>query len=418
MIENKPSLVAITPIALLLCLSLFSLRGTAQSTRFDCVSSSSDSDGDGFGWENGRTCLVVSGALFPGQASNRRPDCVGAMADTDGDGFGWENGVTCIASPTRSAKPACQLANSDPDGDGFGWEKGKSCVAGSVASSIPGPDGAEETVTIKFPSCSQSRYDPDGDGFGWENSRTCSSLNVGDGGRSITDIVLVTGQSNALGAESVLDAEVFDAALDSPVRRAYAYTNTGWSVAGLRQIWDQNWHPRGHIERQPANNFAFHFAKNVVRMDEDRVVGFILITAPGADIAHWDRGGPFFSAIRNKVSQALDALPGTAKVSAILWHQGESDYSDTPYYSDKLNALIGNFRREFWFDDRGLFICGETLNAPLNTRLLALNNNGDARTGCVSSTGLTSVGDDIHFSANSLRVIGRRYASKFLDLLK
>ncbi len=367
--------------------------------RPDCVSPDSDPDGDGFGWENGASCTVVA---------SQKPWCQSRDSDPDGDGFGWEHGASCKVGSTRKA--ICLNPASDPDGDGFGWEKGQSCLVGQAT---------EEIVTIRFPACSHSRYDSDGDGFGWENSTTCSSRVVGDAGRSITDLVLVTGQSNALGGETAfLDPDSYDVQLDSPVKRVYAYTSNGWSIADLRQIWDLNWFPRTDITGQPANNFAFHFAKQVALSDPDRVIGFILMTAPGEAIAHWDRGGDFFNGINTTVETAIAALPGRPTVKAILWHQGESDWYDTAYYSSKLSTLVNDFRRERWFNDDGLFICGETLQAPVNRRLLALNNDGDHRTGCVSSSGLDSVGDGVHFSAAALRKLGGRYAGKYLDLMR
>ena len=100
----------------------------------------------------------------------------------------------------------------------------------------------------------------------------------------------------------------------------------------------------------------------------------------------------------------------------ILWHQGETDFYSTDYYSDRLLRLIGNFRSQDWFADDGIFICGETLNSPANERLRALNTDADPRTGCVMANDLESIGDDIHFDAPSLRTLGRRYAEKYQAL--
>jgi len=57
-----------------------------------CQSGDSDADGDGFGWENNRSCIVLK------QTSNSRfPACAkGAASDPDGDGYGWENNNTCL----------------------------------------------------------------------------------------------------------------------------------------------------------------------------------------------------------------------------------------------------------------------------------------------------------------------------------
>jgi len=330
----------------------------------------------------------------------------------------------CIQAPAQSqqttTKPICQRTDSDPDGDGYGWENRASCIALATSESngqVTGQLLAEEKVNLKIPACSEFKFDPDGDGYGWENSRSCTLRSYGDGGLGITDLVLVTGQSNALGSQtSWLDPLSFDEGLDSPVSRVYAYTNHGWSVAGLRQIWDHNWYPRSDIAGNPANNFAFHFAKHIVRKDPNAVVGIILIAAPGESIQHWASGGEFFNEIQSKVKAALQSLPAGVKVSGVLWHQGESDYYSNDYYEDALQTLIGNFRARPWFVPQGLFVCGETLNAPVNASLRKLNTDGDNRTGCALAEGLTSVGDDVHFNAESLRELGKRYADIYWSL--
>ncbi len=382
-----------------------------------CASANSDGDGDGYGWENGETCLVSA----PPQR-DQLPLCTDPLADPDGDGFGWESNASCRVSAPTSARPRCQLSASDPDGDGFGWENNTTCIAqysGTPAAVISAGLLREEKVTLRTPACSDFRFDTDGDGYGWENSRSCTFFNAGDGGRNITDVILVTGQSNALGAESGrMDPLGYDPDLDSSVRRVYSFSKSGWGIAGLRQIWDLDWYPRGDIGGPPANNFAFHFGKNLVRRDASAVIGIIMITAPGEAIDHWNRNSDFFAGISNKVQLALDALPGEQKVRGILWHQGESDYNADDYYSDRLRNLISDFRSQNWFAEDGVFICGETLNSPVNERLSRLNSDGDSLTGCVPSTGLVSVGDDVHFNAQSLRTLGARYADKYQSLAR
>ena len=219
----------------------------------------------------------------------------------------------------------------------------------------------------------------------------------------ITDVILVTGQSNALGADTD-----FDALLDSPVDRAFAFTNEGWAKADLRQVWDLNWHPRGDPATDPSNNFGFHFAKKVAERRSHRMVGFILVTAPGAPIETWDYESDFYLSIRNRVIDALNQLPSKATIDGILWHQGETDWEDTPYYERKLADVINNFRSESWYSSDKPFICGETAFAPLNRILTNLNTDGDPWTGCVESDGLPTHEDQVHFTAEGLRILGTR----------
>jgi len=234
---------------------------------------------------------------------------------------------------------------------------------------------------------------------------------VPGGALAITDLVLVTGQSNALGAETS-----YDPARDVPHPRAFAYTDKGWQVADLNQVWDLGWFPRNHPTEDPYNNFGFHFARTVAARRPDRVIGFVLVTAPGEGIAHWDYESSFYVKTRERVVAALNDLPSKSAIDGILWHQGETDWEETDYYRAKLSDLIRNFRGESWFSSDRPFICGETARAPVNNILMALNNDGDNWTGCVEGDDLPTFLDDYHFSAEGLRIIGTRYATKYIQM--
>ena len=231
------------------------------------------------------------------------------------------------------------------------------------------------------------------------------------GPEAITEVVLVTGQSNALGADTS-----YDESIDVPHPRAFAFTEDGWRVADLNQVWDLGWHPRNSPDTDPSNNFGFQFARKVAERRPNRVIGFILATAPGAGISHWDYESEHYLEIRNKVVAALNELPSNATIDGILWHQGETDWEDTDLYASKLDDVIHNFRGESWFGENRPFICGETVAAPVNNRLMALNTDGDDWTGCVSSEGTPTFLDGLHFSAEGLRIIGTRYATQYLQM--
>ncbi len=228
----------------------------------------------------------------------------------------------------------------------------------------------------------------------------------------ITDLVLVTGQSNALGAGTS-----YDQYLDSPNRQVFAFTENGWKVADLNQVWDRGWFPRTDPTTEPSNNLSLHFGKRIAERRTDRVVGFILITAPGKPISHWQQDGQFFNDIRNKVSGAINQLPYKSNLDAILWHQGESDGEDRDEYGAALYDLIERFRSEPWFGYGFPFICGETATSPVNQQLRKLNRDSDPWTACIAAEGLPTIRDDAHFSAEALRTMGRRYADAYLDMM-
>ncbi|MFK3735380.1 cellulase family glycosylhydrolase [Streptomyces sp. NPDC088090] len=80
--------------------------GTAPNGYPYCVSgAASDPDGDGWGWESNRSCVVrgssadtgSGGGSSGGTAPNGYPYCVnGTASDPDGDGWGWESNRSCV----------------------------------------------------------------------------------------------------------------------------------------------------------------------------------------------------------------------------------------------------------------------------------------------------------------------------------
>lgn len=386
----------------------------AQNDYPDCESSDSDFDGDGWGWENSRSCKVTDSTVNRGASNNSTSDsfpvCDSDRTDPDGDGYGFENGRSCqVASPSTAAAnngiTECQT-NSDPDGDGYGWENGRSCVMSNSSSS-------SETPAAK---------------------KSGDDVSIAD----ITDVVVLTGQSNLLGSHTK-----FDAVLDQPSAGVFAYTDQGWQIADLHQVWDINVHPGNHSlvnpDNQPYNNLAMHFGKTLVQNSPTRVVAFIVASAPGKGIAHWDKGSSFYNFLSKKVETALSGIPHKYSVDGILWQQGENDWlyegtSDAAatgftskdsneyinYYKIKLETVIRNFRNESWGRSDSVFICGETRRAKgVNRRLMALNSDSDQLTGCVPATDLPKREDDpygSHFSAEGLRQLGQRFANKYLEI--
>ena len=411
-------------------------------------------------------CMMTM--AVPAQAQ-QFPDCVSASSDVDGDGWGWENNRSCVVvnAPSSSSSvvstplhPACRSAASDPDGDGYGYEDGESCLVqqASTPSLSTSSQSNKQSESNILPECIDGGSDSDGDGYGWENNRSCivtsgtTAFNSGESTAakisaaqsgtytidSVTDVVLVTGQSNVLGANTSFNSE-----LDKPNSQVFAYTDSGWQVADLHQVWDRFLHPGNRSTsnpgRNPANSFAFHFGKQLVSRDASRVVAFIVVPGPGEGISYWDAGGEQYRRIQDKVRKALNKIPHKYFLDAVLWHQGENDflyegtadanptgftsrdsYEYRNYYQIKLNTLINNFRNEPWGTLQTPFICGETRRGEgVNRRLNALNYDNDAFTACVRGSDLPKRADDAvgsHFSAEGLRTLGRRYADKYFEL--
>jgi len=142
--------------AAILCNVLLVTPNFAQTATSlpDCQSVESDSDGDGFGFENDQSCIVVGGQAMQAQ--------IGQCVDTDGDGFGWNGVATCdpteFGDETIIELPNCVSAESDSDNDGFGFENNQSCIV--VSGQIQ---------QVQTAQC----IDTDGDGYGWNGMDTC-----------------------------------------------------------------------------------------------------------------------------------------------------------------------------------------------------------------------------------------------------
>jgi len=211
-----------------------------------------------------------------------------------------------IVQPSQTAAQPTAIARNEPsalfaeescvdeDGDGWGWNGVSSCRIGTVENTSK--KGTSQIIVAVPPSTNRC-LDPDGDGWGWDGSASCrtvqpatmSSAGVqpglakdSDGScagsanpSDITDLILVTGQSNVTGAETRVSAtlnrwgKVIEFyAPDEPHPRVFAWTvdpsnsnaGTGWKVAALNQSWHDSAPGVGGIAR---NNFAFHFAKQV-----------------------------------------------------------------------------------------------------------------------------------------------------------
>ena len=77
---------------------LFMFPTVAQAMLPQCESSSSDSNNDGYGWENNSSCVVPGTSAEVETNRPQHPTCSSPAVDPDGDGWGWENDVSCVVS--------------------------------------------------------------------------------------------------------------------------------------------------------------------------------------------------------------------------------------------------------------------------------------------------------------------------------
>jgi hypothetical protein len=229
-------------------------------------------------------------------------------------------------------------------------------------------------------------------------------------------LFLLVGQSNMAGRGDVEPGD------REPLAHVLAVDARGnWVPAVDPLHWDK---PSAGV------GLARTFALEYLKAHPGVTVGFIPAACGGSPIASWAPGEYFEGTQSHPYDDALararKALPQGTLVG-ILWHQGESDRTAAlaPRYAQALTELIGRFRRElhapkvpFLIGQLGQFAGAGPWDefaraVDQSQREVALRVPFSA---FVSSDGLTSKADNLHFDSRSLREFGKRYAAAFAAL--
>jgi len=175
----------------------------------------------------------------------------------------------------------------------------------------------------------------------------------------------------------------------------------------------------------PGRTFAIALAEH----DTNITIGLIPAACGGSPISTWELGAYYDGTKSHPYDDAIERTKlalqsGTLK--GILWHQGESDWTETlaPLYQAKLTALITRFRKDLDAPDVPFIIgqLGQFEKSPWTqwTHMVNDAHLAIAREipycAFVSSDGLTPKSDNLHFDAKSQREFGKRYAEVYLKL--
>ena len=165
--------------------------------------------------------------------------------------------------------------------------------------------------------------------------------------------------------------------------------------------------------------------------DTNITVGLIPAACGGSPISTWEPGAYFDQTASHPYDDAIKRVKLAMKqgtLKAILWHQGESDSDErlAPAYKDRLEQLIGRFRKELGAPDLPFIVgqLGQFEKAPWSRYTKMVNDAQIAvakeleRVEFVSSDGLVSKGDNLHFDTLSQREFGNRYATACLKTLQ
>ncbi len=204
-----------------------------------------------------------------------------------------------------------------------------------------------------------------------------------------------------------------------------------------------NWYPavpplcRCHTGLTPADYFGRSLVEN---LPEDVKVGVINVAVGGCKIELFDKnnyqayadtapvwmkgmikeydGNPYARLVEMAKLAQKDGV-----IKGILLHQGESNTGDTSW-AEKVNTVYTNLLNDLQLNASSVpLLAGEVVNADQGGACARMNAIIDAlpqtiRTAhVISSAGCPQRGDNLHFTAEGYRMLGRRYAAVMLPLL-
>lgn len=227
-------------------------------------------------------------------------------------------------------------------------------------------------------------------------------------------IYLLMGQSNMAG-RGIVEAED-----KTPHPRVLVFNRSNeWEVA-TEPI------NRGEPKKNPGVGPGLAFGKAMAEANSEVTIGLVPCALGGTPLSRWTRGADLYS---NAVARA-EAASAFGELAGILWHQGEADAgakTNADTYSERLTEMIGDIRAELK-SPRLPFVVGQigefTYDRPGNPMPFAREVNAALAaiprhvlfTGCAMSKGLADKGDQLHFSSEAQRELGKRYANEILKI--
>lgn len=230
------------------------------------------------------------------------------------------------------------------------------------------------------------------------------------------DIYILLGQSNMAGRSKI---ESLDTITSSRIFKAD--TNGVWVPAK----------PPFNIGRPSVGSglLGLSFAKEMIEEKEEVEVGLILCAVGGTSIDDWQPG--MYNDLRNtypydEAIEFIKPMLDKGQVKGLLWHQGETDSKQGKFetYPQKFENLLISLGKDLKMDFGQIpIVIGELghftyWRLEANKINLVLKDIAEQNENIelVESFGLTHTGDSLHFEAESLREIGRRYAEKMVEL--
>ena len=185
----------------------------------------------------------------------------------------------------------------------------------------------------------------------------------------------------------------------------------------------------GKLEQEEGTGPSIFFAESLFigKKDKDTMIGLVNCAKEDSDLADWMKGGKYYSEAVEMTKLAMK----TGVVKGILWHQANAEMkkADPLKYAETIGKIALDLRKDLNSPDFHPipFVGGKLVSYPyefekgrdqfkeLNGTLQKTFNDTD-RSGLVESKGLKDSGDGIHFAAESMGELGKRYADAMLYL--
>lgn len=173
-----------------------------------------------------------------------------------------------------------------------------------------------------------------------------------------------------------------------------------------------------HLQRLSP---GYAFAEEMSLIYPADSIYLIVNARGGTSISDFMKGAPtsYYELTMRRIRAALDQ-DSNLELSAIIWHQGESDRDTPETYFHRFSKLVGDYRTDLKVPDLSFFI-GEPghWRNDFETIRAVLENIPERIPDVwfVSSEGLSNV-DAFHFDSHSQRELGKRYARKYAEIFQ
>jgi hypothetical protein len=225
-------------------------------------------------------------------------------------------------------------------------------------------------------------------------------------------LYLLIGQSNMAGRGPV----------DAESRKAHP------RVAMLTR--DLKWEPATdplHFDKPVAGvGPGLAFGRQMAEACPQARIGLVPCAVGGTSIRVWTPGAEDKATRTHPYDDMLRRMEEARKagvLKGILWHQGEADRGSAAQYPGWLTGLIERLRKDLHAPEVPFVASELTAFKPegaegtkkFNEAVQGLAGKVK-KYACVSAEGLDHKGDQLHYSTESARTLGKRFAEKMLEL--